>query len=68
MPEITKLDSFCTTEHVEYKCDKCGIGIMRPIREPHILTLKQLHVCTFCQTTFGLMETYPLTRYITKGK
>ena len=68
MPEISKTNEFNSIELIEYRCDKCNIGLMRPIREPSILTLKQLHVCTFCQDTFNLMNTYPLTRYITKEK
>ena len=61
MPEII------INDHLEYRCDTCEKGLMQPIQEINILTLKQLHICPNCKTTVKLRNTYPTDRLIKIG-
>ncbi len=64
MGEISTINVFKTKETIRYKCDTCNIGFMVPIGEIHILTLKQLHTCTFCRDTKNLNNSYPIIKDI----
>lgn len=64
MGEIINTNTFNTKETIQYRCDACNIGYMVPIAEIHILTLKQLHVCTFCKDKKSLSNSYPVIKDI----
>lgn len=51
---------------VEYICDKCGIGTMKPHGEVAWLTdpVQYPHSCTKCGATIALNERYPLVRHL----
>jgi len=59
---------------VDYKCDKCNVGYMRPNGKMiHAIYTSQyrvefVHICTHCGVDQKFTEKYPTVRYAREGE
>ena len=69
MPVVETEIKIKDIKQIEYKCDSCNIGNMRPtgIMLPSYPP-KYPHKCTFCDNTITLNDTYPKTHITVKNK
>lgn len=63
MPEVKKA---VQTFHVEYTCDMCAIGVMRPTGVSNTAYPAQYeHKCTHCNNVTTFRTAYPTVLYKT---